>query len=134
MEDCKDIDQLASELASSLSISDSESNKPEKVKSNKKDKKKKLRCNHPGCKKKLRMIYDFPCKCKKYFCKKHKDSEIHNCTYDHKGEYRKKLEKENPLVMFSKVDKIISSKKPDDKDKKDGKPKKIGIMDFMKFI
>ena len=45
----------------------------------KKRKKKKNRCSFDGCNKKLKLT-DFPCKCKKIFCVKHRMQESHNCV------------------------------------------------------
>ena len=47
-------------------------------KKTKKRKKKKNRCSFNGCNKKLKLT-DFPCKCKKIFCAKHRTQESHDC-------------------------------------------------------
>ena len=67
-------------------------------------KKKKKRCAE--CKKKLKHII-LKCKCSsKKFCMNCAKPDNHNCTFDHVGEYRKKLAEQNPLVNFSKLDKL----------------------------
>lgn len=44
------------------------------------------------CNKKLKVI-EIGCKCKQNLCSSHRVPEKHDCTYDHKGEYKKFLEK-----------------------------------------
>ena len=46
------------------------------------------------------------CRCSKVFCAKHRHPELHDCDFDYKEEGRKLLEKENPIVKFSKLPKI----------------------------
>lgn len=41
------------------------------------------KCNYIGCIKKIK-VTDFPCKCKKYYCKNHMFPNLHNCQYDYK--------------------------------------------------
>ena len=55
----------------------------------KKRKKKKNRCSFDGCNKKLKLT-DFPCKCKKIFCVKHRMQESHNCV-----ELKKNMDKKD---------------------------------------
>ena len=63
-------------------------------------------CSHCN-KKKISIIY-FICKCNPLFklCSKCRMPEDHCCTYDFKIDQRNKLEKENPLVIGDKMDKI----------------------------
>jgi len=42
------------------------------------------RCCYDICKGKINIV-DFPCKCKNYYCSKHRHAEQHNCSYDYKG-------------------------------------------------
>ena len=71
---------------------------------NTKKKKKKKKCAE--CKKKLGHLV-LKCKCSnKKFCMNCCKPDNHNCTFDHVNEYRKKLARENPLVNFSKLDKL----------------------------
>ena len=65
-----------------------ESNNKKDVKP-KKRKKKKNRCSFDGCNKKLKLT-DFPCKCKKIFCVKHRMQESHNCV-----ELKKNMDKKD---------------------------------------
>ena len=53
------------------------------------------------CKKKALILIS--CRCKKDFCAKHKDPEIHNCKFDYKKQGREKLKKENPKVVNDKM-------------------------------
>lgn len=55
----------------------------------KKRKKKKNRCSFDGCNKKLKLT-DFPCRCKKIFCVKHRMQESHNCV-----ELKKNMDKKD---------------------------------------
>ena len=55
----------------------------------KKRKKKKNRCSFDGCNKKLKLT-DFPCKCKKIFCVKHRMQESHKCV-----ELKKKMDRKD---------------------------------------
>jgi len=61
----------------------------QKVVKPKKRKKKKNRCSFDGCNKKLKLT-DFPCKCKKIFCVKHRMQESHNCV-----ELKKNMDKKD---------------------------------------
>lgn len=56
----------------------------------KKRKKKKNRCSFDGCNKKLKLT-DFPCKCKKIFCVKHRMQESHKCIELKKNMNKKKF-------------------------------------------
>ena len=68
-----------------------------------KKKVKKKKCKN--CKKKIKTI-PMKCKCNLEFCFKCYYPEKHNCTFDRREFYKKKLEKENPLINFSKLEKI----------------------------
>ena len=58
-----------------------------------------------NCGKKLGII-QFVCRCKKYFCIKCRYPEAHGCGYDYKGEGRKKIKEDNPVVKADKISKI----------------------------
>ena len=89
-------------LCDKTNISKSNNIKDEKVKKKKKKKKKK-RCTN--CNKKLGLI-PFGCKCGNEFCSKCRYTDTHNCTYDWKTEAREKIEKDNPQIIFKKVEDI----------------------------
>ena len=57
------------------------------------------------CNKKLPLTA-IKCKCDKLFCNDHRYSDTHDCTYDYKKKGKEFLEKNNPSINFSKVDKI----------------------------
>jgi len=42
------------------------------------------RCCKEGCSYKLKLT-DFPCRCEKYFCAKHRVAEDHDCSFDYKS-------------------------------------------------
>ena len=48
-------------------------------------------CPHIDCNKKLK-ITDWPCKCRKIYCFKHREPELHNCVYDFKKKDNKLIE------------------------------------------
>lgn len=60
-----------------------------------------IKCFH--CAKKIG-IFAYNCKCKNYFCKKHKFSEEHNCLFDYK-KFEKNIIRRKHFVM--KKSKII---------------------------
>ena len=62
-----------------------------------------LKCSE--CDKKLSLTA-IMCKCKKYYCNKHRYSDKHNCSYDYKNNGRDLLKINNPLIQPNKVDKI----------------------------
>tara|TARA_X000000368_G_scaffold412794_1_gene399749 strand:+ start:765 stop:998 length:234 start_codon:yes stop_codon:yes gene_type:complete len=62
-------------------------------------------CNYEGCKKKIKLT-DFPCKCKQYYCKIHKFPNLHNCNYDYKEIFKKKLKIEELKCSSIKLEKI----------------------------
>ncbi len=63
------------------------------------------RCQQPDCKMKLKLT-DQKCKCKKYFCSKHRHFTDHTCEFDYKTIEGKKLEKDLVKVEANKLDKI----------------------------
>ena len=65
----------------------------------------KKKCDY--CKQKIKSVLPIPCKCKKYFCNKHKFSEEHKCTYDYLTENREKLKKDNPKVSNNRINLIF---------------------------
>lgn len=58
------------------------------------------------CKKKIKKIIPISCKCKNFYCDLHKNPYDHNCLYDYKNTYKKKLEEENTIIKSSKFEKI----------------------------
>ena len=46
------------------------------------------------------------CMCNQQFCIKCRVPEIHNCSFDYFKYSKDKLEKENPLIIAKKLDKI----------------------------
>ena len=63
----------------------------------------KNRCAICNCK--LKMT-DIECRCKFKYCLKHRMPETHQCDVDYKEDARKKIRKENPLVVNKKLNKI----------------------------
>lgn len=64
----------------------------------------KLRCAE--CNKRLGVIMVMHCHCNKTFCPKHRYAEAHNCSYDFKFQGKLQLERENPIVVATKLPKI----------------------------
>lgn len=64
------------------------------------------RCEYPTCKKKLTLT-SIVCKCKKYYCTKHRHDVDHACTFDYRAEQKEQLNKflSTPIVAC-KVDAI----------------------------
>jgi AN1-type zinc finger protein 4 len=58
------------------------------------------------CHKKLRIAQRTPCKCSNVYCYTHKPASAHACTYDYTTEYKRILEKSNPLVLPSKLERL----------------------------
>ena len=54
------------------------------------------------CDKNIDLI-NFRCKCNNYFCLKHKMPEKHDCKFDFKKDYKKVIEKNNPIVINKKI-------------------------------
>jgi hypothetical protein len=67
--------------------------------------KKPKRCECIDCKLKLSLV-DFRCKCGKYFCIKHRDAVIHNCTFDYKLNNINNLQEKLLAVNGDKLNKI----------------------------
>jgi hypothetical protein len=64
-------------------------------------------CEDVKCKKKLSILdKELKCKCGKIFCPEHKFFKSHNCTYDYKSEYDKKIMQQNPKLGSHKIDKL----------------------------
>jgi len=57
------------------------------------------------CSKKVGSL-GFKCKCGFSFCRSHRLPEDHECNYNFQEEAKKKLAKENPTVIASKLEKI----------------------------
>ena len=57
------------------------------------------------CNKKLKLT-DTPCKCGLCFCNIHRYSDCHDCQFDYKKFGKDLLEKNNPAIVSSKVDKL----------------------------
>ena len=52
------------------------------------------RCSKEGCRKKLTLVdLTIQCKCEGYFCKKHRQPEQHDCSFNFKDTDVKKLVK-----------------------------------------
>ena len=60
------------------------------------------------CQKKLSFMEETigDCKCKQFFCKKHRFPEEHQCTFDYKHEQREKLKETMCVVSVRKVQHI----------------------------
>ena len=64
----------------------------------------KYRCNI--CNKKVKTLSVAVagiCKCKKFFCYKHRFPEYHNCTFDYQSKPREELKKNMPVIVADKV-------------------------------
>lgn len=64
-------------------------------------------CTFQNCTKKIK-ITDYACKCEKYFCKFHKQPEIHKCEYDYKENNNKQKLIEDLKCTSIKIQKINS--------------------------
>lgn len=53
-----------------------------------------------------KIIIAMTCKCEQVFCMKHKDPEMHGCTFDFKEAAKKEIEQKNPKVVVSKLELI----------------------------
>jgi len=69
----------------------------------KKSQKTSCRCNM--CNKKLGLT-SIQCKCEYYFCTTHKAPECHSCTFNYKNFGKKLIQKANPLIQSSQINKI----------------------------
>ena len=65
------------------------------------------RCSYEKCNKKLKII-SFDCRCGGKFCPEHRYTSKHDCPSldDKKKSCKQELEKNNPVIGFSKVIKI----------------------------
>ena len=57
------------------------------------------------CDKKIGFM-DYRCRCKYYFCKRHRLAEKHDCKYDYFSEGQRELIKQNPSIKKRKIQKI----------------------------
>jgi AN1-like Zinc finger len=55
------------------------------------------------CSKKLRMTTVFECSCGSWYCGRHRYSDEHACTYDHRAKHMRKIERENPRIVPAKI-------------------------------
>lgn len=62
-------------------------------------------CAFKECNKKIKLT-DYSCKCEKYYCKFHRDPNIHNCIYDYKENILKQNKIESLLCKSTKIEKI----------------------------
>lgn len=62
-----------------------------------------VRCHN--CREKLGM-FGISCKCGYVFCSTHRMPEDHQCTFDFKSEGKSILQKQNPKVSASKLERI----------------------------
>ena len=53
-------------------------------------------------------LLGFQCRCNKnkLFCSKHRYPNDHNCNFDFKEHAKKLLEKNNPIIISDKIDKL----------------------------
>lgn len=58
-----------------------------------------------SCRKKIGLT-GFQCRCDYFFCSEHRYSDKHECDYDYKSQGQELLQKANPVVIASKIDKI----------------------------
>lgn len=70
---------------------------------NTKVKKKNIRCG--VCRKKINLTHIL-CKCKNYYCMKHRYANEHACSFNYRKEHQDKLIIANPIVKKLKVEKI----------------------------
>lgn len=64
---------------------------------------KKIKCSYDECKKKIDLVSQYPCKCGNIYCKYHKFTLDHSCTYNYKKVHEEKLKKENPEIKGKKI-------------------------------
>jgi Ubiquitin family/A20-like zinc finger/AN1-like Zinc finger len=55
------------------------------------------------CTKKIGLL-GVQCRCGYFYCTEHRYAESHSCEYDYKTNERRKLRKQNPVVVASKLD------------------------------
>ena len=100
----KDSEKEKHEKNETIKNKSKEESKEESEKDMNKNKEtKKNRCMK--CNKKLKLT-DTPCKCGHCFCNEHRYSDRHDCKFDYKKLGKDLLEKNNPTVVSSKVDKL----------------------------
>lgn len=58
------------------------------------------------CNKKLTLPTEFLCKCSGIFCTNHRFPDSHQCTFNHKEQWKKSLEEKNPQIVAEKISKI----------------------------
>ena len=63
-------------------------------------------CQYGECKYKLKLS-DISCRCKKYFCSKHRHFSDHSCEFDYKSDATKNLEKQLVKVAGNKLSEKI---------------------------
>ena len=51
-------------------------------------------------------ITDIECRCEFKYCMKHRMPENHECNVNYKENARKKIKRENPLIVNQKINKI----------------------------
>ena len=66
-------------------------------------KKKSNRCNK--CRKKLGLL-PIKCRCGEMYCNTCRYPEEHGCTFDFRAHAKEKIENENPVVKFNKINPI----------------------------
>lgn len=98
----KDTDKEKDKHEKNKILKDKSKEKSEKE-MNKNKETKKNRCMK--CNKKLKLT-DTPCKCGQCFCNEHRYSDRHDCKFDYKKLGKDLLEKNNPTIVSSKVDKL----------------------------
>lgn len=76
---------------------------PQTKKKKKKKKTNRKRCHH--CKKRVGLT-GFECRCSFVFCDTHRYADVHECSYDYAADHRSQLEKANPRVVASKLNRV----------------------------
>ena len=61
----------------------------------------KKKCNE--CNKKLNIVSEYLCKCDKILCSKHKYSDTHKCSYNHKEVWKQIIRKKNPTICKKRI-------------------------------
>ena len=64
-----------------------------------------MKCEFKDCQRKVN-TYHIRCSCSGLYCNYHKFFDLHECSFDYIYNERKRLRKENPIVVASKVKKI----------------------------
>ena len=57
------------------------------------------------CNKRIGLL-GFKCRCNYIFCSKHRHSDTHSCSFNHKEYHKQILEKRNPIIVYNKINKI----------------------------